>query len=125
MSLQFAKLGDDMPPNRRFRTETDPSPLIPSIREVVRRIDPALPLIDIATQIDQMETRFAEERFFAFSYSLFGALAVLVASIGLFGVMSYNVARRTNEMGIRLALGAQRQDVVRMILKESLGRRRQ
>ena len=91
-----------------------------TVRAAVREVDPALPLTNVATQTDQVERRFAQERLFANACSLFGVLALLLASIGLFGLMSYNVSRRTNEIGIRMALGAQRSSVVGMVLREPL-----
>jgi ABC-type antimicrobial peptide transport system permease subunit len=94
--------------------------MLPAIRSAVARIDPNLPVMEPLTQIEQIETRFADERAFAFSYGLFGALGAILASIGLFGVMSYNVVRRTNEIGIRLAIGAERRAVLHMIVRESL-----
>jgi predicted permease len=100
------------------RTAGDPVPLTKSIREAIRRVDATLPVTNMSTQTERIEGRFAQERLFANAYSLFGALALLLASIGLFGVMSYNVARRTNEIGIRMALGARAHDVVRMVLGE-------
>jgi predicted permease len=103
-----------------LRTAGDASRMIPAVREAVRRIDPSLPLTNFSTQAEQVERRFAQERLFALACSLFGGLALLIASIGLFGLMSYNVVRRTNEIGIRMALGAQRWDVIRMVLRESL-----
>jgi predicted permease len=103
-----------------LRTEGAPTALANAVRAAVRDVDANLPISSISTQIEQMERRFVQERLFAQAYSLFGAIALLLASVGLFGLMSYNVARRTAEMGIRMALGAQRLDVLRMVMRESL-----
>jgi predicted permease len=102
------------------RTAGAPGAATNSVREAVRQIDPNLPMTDVSTQIEQVERRFAQEKVFAQAYSLFGGLAVLLAAIGLFGLMSYNVSRRTNEIGIRMALGAQRDDVLRLVMRESM-----
>lgn len=132
---KFANVRDAAPPtvyvsflqwriasmNFEVRTAGDPTAMIPQVEEAIRRIDPNLLVMDKSTQAAQLEERFSQERFFALSYSLFGLLAATLASIGLFGVMSYNVARRTNEIGIRIALGAGRGGLIRMVLKESLG----
>jgi predicted permease len=109
-------------PNAIFqvRTAGDPTGATGAIRETVRKIDPNLPLMNVSTQVEGVEKRLLQERVFAQAYALFGALALVLASIGLFGLMSYSVARRTNEIGIRMALGAQRQDVVRLVMGESM-----
>ncbi|HEV2986498.1 MAG TPA: ABC transporter permease, partial [Vicinamibacterales bacterium] len=103
-----------------LRTAGDPTTVVSGAREAMRRIDPNVPILKVSTQTEQIEQRFAQERVFAQAYALFGGLAVLIASIGLFGLMSYSVARRTNEIGIRMALGAKREDVVGMVMRESI-----
>jgi len=102
------------------RTAGDPASATGSVREAVRHVDLNLPMVDVSTQLEQVERRFQQEKIFAQAYTLFGGLALLLAAIGLFGLMSYSVARRTNEIGIRMALGAQRQDVLRLVMRESM-----
>ena len=103
-----------------LRTAGDPMAMTESVRTAMREVDPTMPIQRFTTQTDQIANRFAQERLFATAYTAFGALALVLACIGLFGVMSYNVARRTNEIGIRMALGAQRATVVKMVMTESL-----
>ena len=104
----------------QIRTASDPANAMSAIREAVRQADANLPLMDMSTQTDQIERRFQQERVFAQAYALFGGLALLVAAIGLFGLMSYNVTRRTTEIGIRMALGARQDTVLQMVMRESL-----
>jgi len=102
------------------RTASAPAGATGAVREIMRQIDPNLPLMDVSTQIEQVERRYQQEKLFAQAYTLFGGLALVLAAIGLFGLMSYNVSRRTNEIGIRMALGAQRGDVLGMVMRESM-----
>jgi predicted permease len=103
-----------------IRTAGSPAGAVAAVREAVRQIDPNLPVLDVSTQLEQIERRFAQEKTFAVAYALFGGVAVALAAVGLFGLMSYSVARRTNEIGIRMALGARREDVLRLVLGESM-----
>lgn len=90
------------------------------IRDLVRAIDPNLAIFDVHTEIEQIENALTQERLLASLATVFGGLALLLASIGMYGVMAYTVARRTNEIGIRVALGARPARVARMVLRETL-----
>lgn len=118
----YMSFGSETQRNATFevRTAGDANGAMTAVREAVKRVDANVPVTRVTTQSEQVENRFSQERLFAMAYSLFGGLALLLAAIGLFGLMSYNVARRTNEIGIRMALGARRGDVVGMVLGESL-----
>ena len=103
-----------------LRTAGDPLAMTEAVRGAMREVDPTLPLQRFTSQTEQISLRFAQERLFATAYAAFGALAVVLACIGLFGLMSYNVARRTTEIGVRMALGAQRGTVIAMVMGESM-----
>jgi predicted permease len=103
----------------QVRTHIKPALIVPSLRRTVRSIDPDLPMIDVRTQREQINANMQMERTFASLTAGFGILALALASVGIYGVMAYSVANRTNEIGIRLALGAQPRAVLAMILRES------
>ncbi|HUJ30679.1 MAG TPA: ABC transporter permease [Candidatus Acidoferrum sp.] len=102
------------------RTAGDPQALIPAIRHVVGEINPNLPLRDVTTESIQIDRLLFQERLVARLSSFFGLLALVLACIGLYGLLSYEVARRTREIGIRMALGAQIGDVLRLVVKQGL-----
>lgn len=102
------------------RTNGNPTAMIASIREAMHEVDNNLPLFDVKTQNQQAAESLSVERLFATLSSFFGILALLLACIGLYGVMSYGVARRTNEIGIRMALGASAPRVTRMVMRETM-----
>lgn len=104
-----------------IRAAGNPLALANTVRQIVHQADPAMPVADLTTQVQKIESTIAPERAFADLCSCFGVLALLIASIGLYGTTAYAVARRTNEIGLRVALGAQRRQVIRMVLREVLG----
>lgn len=91
-----------------------------AVRAAVQQIDSRLPIFDLRTQAEQSEISVGEERMFANLSSAMGCLALLLAAVGLYGIMSYNVRRRTTEIAVRMALGARPGAVLRMVVRESL-----
>ena len=102
------------------RTSGDPLALVPAVRRAIAEIDPALPLFDVRSQREQAQLAMARETVFARLSTLLGAMALLLVAIGLYGTASYAVARRTAEIGVRMALGARRAFVVRMMLRDAV-----
>jgi predicted permease len=101
------------------RSAASLSGLVPLIREAVRGVDKDLPLFDIRTQTQQIEATMIRERLFVTLTSAFGVLALILSAVGIYGIMAQNVSRRTSEIGVRLALGAARVDVLLMVLREA------
>ena len=103
-----------------FRTAVDPNLLMPTVREKVRELDPNLPIYRLRTTETQISNSLVTERMIASLSTVFGFLATILAVIGLYGVMSYTVAQRTREIGIRMALGAEQGKVVWMVMRDVL-----
>jgi predicted permease len=101
-----------------LKTTLNPDQIASALRSQIRQIDPNLPLYAMRTVEDQISNSLLIERLIASLSSVFGALATLLATIGLYGVMAYTVARRTREIGIRMALGAFQGDVIWMVMRE-------
>jgi predicted permease len=103
-----------------LRTSGDPLRYVNAVREVVRQADARVPVSEVRTQVADIDQTINQEITFAELCTGFAILALAIACVGLYGTVSYNVARRTGEIGIRMALGAQRGGVVRMVLREVL-----
>jgi putative ABC transport system permease protein len=102
------------------RTAGEPSNLVGAIRHEVQQVDREQPIADIATMEELVATSLSQSRFSTLLLGVFAGVALILAAVGLYGVMAYNVAQRTHEIGIRVALGAQVGDVRRMIIRQGL-----
>lgn len=101
-----------------LRTTADPLGSVPAVRRIVHEAGPRVPVFNITTQRAQIDQTIGQERTFAELCTCFAVLALVIASMGLYGTMAYAVARRTSEIGIRMALGAERSRIVWMVLRE-------
>jgi len=103
-----------------IRTAADPQALLPVVREVVGQVNANLPLFNVTTQSEQIDRLLFQERLVARLAGFFGVLALVLACIGLYGLLSYEVSRRTREIGIRIALGAQPERVLKLVLRQGI-----
>jgi ABC-type antimicrobial peptide transport system permease subunit len=111
---------EDGPYYVHVRTAGNPAPIIAAIRSEIQAIDQDISIGSIRTINEVIHDLLQHDRMFAFLASAFGLLALVLTSIGIYGVVAYQVTRRTGEIGIRMALGAQRADVLWMVMRETL-----
>jgi putative ABC transport system permease protein len=103
------------------RTSSDPTAIVSNLRQIARTLDPEVPLFQVRSMEEVLSTSVAPRRFNMLLLAAFAGLALLLASIGIYGVMSYSVSQYTHEIGIRMALGARAADVLQLIVRQGMG----
>jgi putative ABC transport system permease protein len=103
-----------------IRTAVEPSSLAPAVRSVIRAMDADLPVVALRTMREVVASTVAERRFQLVLTAIFGLVALVLGAVGLYGVVSYSVSCRTREIGLRLALGARRADVMRSVFSQGM-----
>ena len=103
-----------------FRSADEPRALAASLRKTIQTVDPTLPVFDIHTMEEWVSFKVAHPRFNTWLLGSFSAIALVLALVGIYGVVSYGVSQRTHEIGIRVALGARGQEVVKMVVSQGM-----
>jgi putative ABC transport system permease protein len=120
MYLPYAQADKSLPLILLLRSSRDPAQVVSAVRQQVRELDAQLPVYDVKTMNQVLSTAVARPRFMTFLLVVFAAVAVLLATVGIYGVMSYTVMQNTRELGIRLALGAQATDIFKLVVGKGL-----
>jgi predicted permease len=121
--VPYAQLKDGIDyeaPKVIVRTTSSPAELVPIVRSLVRDLDPTVALDDVRTMEDRVSRSLAQPRLYAVLLTAFAGFALVIAAVGLFGVLSYAVAQRTREIGVRSALGARPMDIVGLVVRQGL-----